>query len=72
VSSNTYLDQAEPFVREYLARGGQMPEGAEVRGGGAASGARPETAFQGVIVLIDLSKEAAEGLQVWQHCRQLS
>ena len=69
MSSNTYLDQAEPFVREFLSRGGQMPEGAEARGGSAGSGARPESAFQGVAVLIDFSKEAAEGLQVWEYSR---
>ena len=61
VSSSTYLDKAEPFAREFLASGGQLA-GA---GGGAAGsgGARPENAFQGIVVLLDSPKEVAQELQ---------
>jgi len=63
----SYLDHAEPFVQEFL---GDLAAGRS--GGGLLLGEeRPQGAFQGLLVLVDVDKPKASALQSTLHAAHL-
>jgi len=63
VNGMTYLDAAEPFADAFLAARGQLCDADDGKGGRR----RPDGAFQGILVMLETSRELAEATQASLH-----
>ncbi|KAG1655683.1 hypothetical protein FOA52_003276 [Chlamydomonas sp. UWO 241] len=67
MTSDNYLHQAELFCSAFLGAGGMLPQG----GGDGEGAKRPEGAFQGVLVMLDTTRELAVAAQAALHAAHL-